>query len=56
MRKRPHEKVVRTTVSMAPVLFNDALEMARREGFTGFSALIQWLIREHQHQGTHGSR
>ena len=43
--KRAHEKVVRTTISMPPLVFTFGLNHAREGGFTSFSDYIQDLIR-----------
>lgn len=43
--KRAHEKAVRATVSMPPILHDRAVEKTRRGGFSNFSNYIQDLIR-----------
>jgi len=46
--KRPHEKVVRTTISLPPMLFMLALDQQRIGSYTSFSNYVQDLIRERE--------
>jgi hypothetical protein len=44
--KRSHEKVVRTTISLPPMLLDFGLQASQRAGYTTFSAYVQELLRE----------
>lgn len=48
IQKRPHEMVVRTTISLPPVLFTQALDQQRKGAYTSFSNYVQDLIRERE--------
>lgn len=48
--KRNHEKVVRTTISMPPVLLDFGLEAAKRNGYATFSAYLQAKLRAERDQ------
>ena len=45
-RKREHQKVVRTTITLTPVLFDASQEIIRHRGYTGLSDLVQDVIRK----------
>lgn len=45
-RKREHQKVVRTTITLTPVLFDASQEIIRHGGYTGLSDLVQDVIRK----------
>lgn len=45
MKRKPHHRVIRTSISLPPALYDAALDAIRREGFTTFSDYIQDLIR-----------
>lgn len=44
--KRPCEKAVRTTISMPPNLWRDAVQTQQRQRYATFSDLIQELLRK----------
>ena len=44
-RKRQHHRVVRTTVSLTPALFDASREIIARYGYTGLSDYLQARIR-----------
>lgn len=44
--KRRHERVVRTSISMPPLLFDYGQQLARHGGFSTFSGLLQNMLRE----------
>ena len=44
--KRTHEKVVRTTISMPPLLLDYGMRAAKTGGFATFSAYVQALLRD----------
>lgn len=46
--KRQHEMVVRTTISLPPLLFTLALDQQRAGAYTSFSNYVQDLIRERE--------
>jgi len=43
--KRDHEKVIRTSITLTPLLFNASKDLVRRGGYTGLSDCLQSLIR-----------
>ena len=45
-RKREHQKVVRTTITLTPVLFDASQELIRHGGYTGLSDLVQDVLRK----------
>lgn len=45
-RKRKHECVVKTTISLPPKCYDSALERVRDDGYSGLSSYIQFLIRQ----------
>lgn len=49
-RKPAHSRVVRTSISLPPPLYDAAQDAVRREGFTTFSDYIQHLIRHARHE------
>lgn len=43
--KRPCEKAIKTTISMPPDLFREAIQVQQRERYATFSGLVQELLR-----------
>ena len=44
-RKRGHQKVIRTTVSITPALYDASQQLFKRHGFTGLSDYLQTCLR-----------
>lgn len=49
--KKPHEKVVRTSISLPPDLYDGGVERKKKGSFSTFSDYVQALIREDRKSG-----
>jgi len=45
LKKKPHARSIRTTISLTPVLFDAGQDLVRRHGYSGLSDYIQARIR-----------
>jgi hypothetical protein len=45
VHKRTHQRVVRTTITMPPVLWDRVQEFIRQDGYIGLSDFVQAAIR-----------
>jgi hypothetical protein len=52
-KKRPHQKAVRTTISMPPALWDIAAKGMKTRSCSTLSGFFQTLIRDHQNQVRH---
>jgi hypothetical protein len=45
-RKKLHERVVRTSISMPPIIYSAGIERQHKRGYPCFSDYLQNLIRQ----------